>query len=58
MKNLNELAIETFDKLLALPDEEFNKYFESIKPSELSGILEYSGMIELTKDGKDEEKKS
>lgn len=46
MKNLNELAIITFDKLLKLSDEEFYKYFESIQSSDLSSTLEYSGMFD------------
>lgn len=38
-KNLNEMAVETFTKLLALPDKEFFEYFDKIKPSDLSEVL-------------------
>lgn len=46
MKNLNELAAETFEKLMALPDEEFFAYFSQFKPSDLGPTLEHSGMFE------------
>ncbi len=34
MKTLTEKAIELFDKLLELPDDEFNAYFDNIEVSE------------------------
>lgn len=39
MKTLNELAIETCNKLMSLSDAEFFSYFDKLKPSELSEIL-------------------
>ena len=49
MKKLNALAIKTFDKLLALSDEELKAKFDALNSSDLSDILSHSGMFESAK---------
>lgn len=49
MKKLNALAIKTFDKLLALSDEELKAKFDALNSSDLSEILSQSGMFESAK---------
>lgn len=39
MNNLNDLAIQTLDKLLKLSDEELKKKFNSLNTSDLSNVL-------------------
>lgn len=44
---LNQKAIETLDKLLALPEDQFRAKMDAIQPSDLSEILQESGAIEV-----------
>lgn len=45
-QSLNEMAVKTFTDLLALPDKEFFEYFDKIKPSDLSQILEDTEIVQ------------
>jgi len=45
-KTLNEMAVETFTQLLALPDKEFFEYFDKIKPSDLSQTLFDTNLVQ------------
>lgn len=45
-KNLNEKAIETFNRLLAMSDEEFDVYFAQFEPSELPEIAKDFAVLE------------
>lgn len=54
MKNLNDLAITTFETLLQLPDEEFYRIFDNQKATDLTELLLDSGMFSYAKEQADQ----